>query len=389
VSDPQKDNSATTTRPWWHPTTEDAKVLGGWAGGVGAVAAIFQFIQTRTGGGIATLVISTGVVALFIVLFMAVRRRRKAVLGGAIVLVVLVIGAGLGYLAGTVRSAKGEPRPNPSAATVTPPEQGSTSVPLKAAAFDPSRPGLYAAVSVEGTLAEWKLEQPRSEFRAGATGAAGTIRALALDKTTPNTLAVGRGDGSLEIWDSTHLTGSSPRTAAGQEAITALAFDPTSKNTLAVGRESGALEVWDSSKPARTANVADAGDAEITALALDPTTPNTLVCADADGTVEVWDRTKLDQPVDQSKINGHDRITALALDPRVKNSLAIGFSDGTVEIRDRTKLGSPLRASTGDPKSPVLALSFDQDLLTAIRADHSAVAWDSTVLAAPVRTYGG
>ncbi|GAB2614367.1 hypothetical protein Aab01nite_70940 [Paractinoplanes abujensis] len=84
----------------------------------------------------------------------------------------------------------------------------------------------------------------------------------------------------------------------------------------------------------------------------------------------------------------HGGITALALDAGVKNSLAIGFADGTVQIRDRTRLDSARRESQAGRRSAVLALSFDQGLLTAVLADHSAAAWRAAELGAPTKTYG-
>ncbi|MFC4592552.1 WD40 repeat domain-containing protein [Sphaerisporangium corydalis] len=310
-----------------------------------------------------------------------------------IVLLVVISAAFGGYLFGSTKYQRKLDAARPPSVPLSSPSRSASGSPAilgssvhRLATLDPNHPKIFDAISISGTLAEWQIGRSRVPLRSGNPGEVSTVRALAIDKMTLNTLATGLGDGGLQIWDATDL--SKPvREVSGQGAVTAVAFDPTAKNTLVVGRENGALEVWDSAKLRLSSAVGVTGHGALTALALDATTPNTLVSASIDGTVQIWDRTKLDKPLLATRIKGHGQITALALDPQVKNSFAIGFVDGAVQIRDRVKPELLKQSSSGGHASSVLALSFDDKLLTAVLADGSVEVWEAAILGPVTQTF--
>ncbi len=191
-----------------------------------------------------------------------------------------------------------------------------------------------------------------------AVGAvAPSFTGLGISALSPNgkTVATGRADGAVELWDSE--TGKLMRTLLGPagpgSGVNAIAFSPDGK-TLASASDDGTAQLWDVEKGALLFTLRD-GVGEVAALSFSPRS-EALATASADANIRIWNtRTGV---LEHTLTDLALETLALAYSPDGK-TLASGGADKNVYLWD-TISWTPRARLTGQSET-IDALAFSPD----------------------------
>jgi WD40 repeat protein len=233
------------------------------------------------------------------------------------------------------------------------------------------------------------------------TGRAGTVWAVvfrpptreAPPRETPGpagpTLAIGNGDGTARLWEPASAgQPANIATLIGHEevirhayAVSAVTFSPDG-HTLATGRTDGAVRLWDltdAGTPTPTATLPGDGGA-VWGLAFSPD-GHTLATGSTHLTVRLWDLTDAGPPTPNATLTGQNGpMWAVAFSPD-GHTLATGSTDGAVRLWDLTDAGPSTPAATlpGDGEAVWgLAFSPDGHTLATGSSDGAVRLWDLT-----------
>ncbi|OKH50191.1 hypothetical protein NIES30_05730 [Phormidium tenue NIES-30] len=182
-----------------------------------------------------------------------------------------------------------------------------------------------------------------------------------------DTLAVGSGDGRIQLWSLAE--GNAPKTLVHhQDQVTALAVDAVG-NLLVSGGRDRTIRLW-SLPSGRLTRTLTAPKAPITALACHPQ-DGRIVSGDREGHVQVWSAEHPDQGLVIHNASGP--ITAVAISPS-GDWLAIGADDGHLTLKNLQGLSqtTQLRHAWG-----VRAIAFTPDsrMLVSTSADQTIRFW--------------
>ena len=171
-----------------------------------------------------------------------------------------------------------------------------------------------------------------------------------------------------------------------QESVLSVAFhpDPDHSDLLAVGRSDGTIELWDTSTPKLLHTLKGHTDI-VFMLAFSPN-GNILASGSADGTVRLWNtidignQTRIEEL--QDPFTGHtDLVLSLTFSADGK-TLASGSRDGTLWLWNLSDLNKIEQHNIfpGTPLPPVLSLAFSpiesSPVLATARADTVIRVWN-------------
>ena len=238
--------------------------------------------------------------------------------------------------------------------------------------------------SLAGTTSLFDVSAPGGPARRGVpvVNPPGEPRQSGSAALTPDgrTLAVGRSDGSVRLWDVTDPA--DPRALGGPligstQLVEQLAVSADGR-TLAVSGDDNTVRLWDIARPAAAAPLAtlEGATSFVLASAFSPD-GRLLAAASADRNTYLWDIAAPGSPRLLSTLDGPESYAyAPAFSPDGR-TLAVGSADRTVRLWDVTDparpaaLGEPL---TG-PANYVYSAAFSPDGTTLAAGSTDSTVW--------------
>jgi WD40 repeat protein/serine/threonine protein kinase len=228
-----------------------------------------------------------------------------------------------------------------------------------------------AAGRVDGTVEVWDLVARPRRVRHTLTGHTHKVLGVAFSPDG-KTLASASGDQTVRLWDPATGKEKGAPLAGHQRQVLAVAFSPDGK-TLATGSADATVKLWDPGTGREKATL-KGHEAAVVTLAFFAD-GRLLATAGDDETVRFWD------PADGREVGeplrGHTGvIRSVALSPDGK-TLASGSDDATVRLWDvaaRAPLGEPLRGHTASAWS--VAFSPDGQTVASGSLDNTVRLWD-------------
>ncbi|MDT0348913.1 nSTAND1 domain-containing NTPase [Pseudonocardia charpentierae] len=261
-------------------------------------------------------------------------------------------------------------------------------------ALDWSADGRVLAVgpgSKDGTVSLWRLDDASAALLGSVTNPPGeaTFSGSATLSPDGRTVAVGRSDGSVRLWDVSapdRPVPVEPPLTGSTGVVEQLTTSPDGR-TLAVSSDDGTVRLWDISQPRtpRPLRMLTGPTNYVFAATFSPD-GRVVAGASADRKGYLWDLTRPDD-VPTAVLDGP---TSYAYSPAFSpdgHTLAIGSADKTVRLWDVRRLDRPvpLGAPMTGPTNYVYTVVFSPDgtQLAAASTGGTAWLWDVSTPTAP------
>jgi WD40 repeat protein len=245
---------------------------------------------------------------------------------------------------------------------------------LTTAVFSPVTP-MLAGAGFDGRVRLWKVGA-RVEGGEPLNAAPGSEATEVVFSANGRTLALGRDDGTVEVWTIGHqnlLTTFRPDPRVG--TVTALALSPRGM-TIAIGGDLGKVRLLGVRKHKNIGWLVGSNGGSATGVVFDPN-GGTLATSGDDGNVRLWDvrhRPKL-----VARLGRYvDGLASVTFSPDGQ-TLATGAGDGTVRLWDMSGLRPrQMTPMTGHGEAVgSLAFSTDDRTLVSGSADGTVRLWDT------------
>ncbi|MFM2062804.1 MAG: hypothetical protein RLZZ507_2474 [Cyanobacteriota bacterium] len=208
--------------------------------------------------------------------------------------------------------------------------------------------------------ADQETEKPFAQFES-------KVNAVAISPQGRTRIAVGLGNGTVEIWDV--LTGTKWASCLGHtSSVNSVAFSPDGSMVVS-GSLDNTVRLWDAKTGEAIAQPITGHTGSVNSVAFNPD-GNTVVSGSKDKTVRLWD-------VNTGKAIGQlyshaQPVTSVAFSPD-GNTIVSGSWDNTVWLWDLNTEEAIAQTFSGHTK-PILSVAFSPDGKTIVSGS-----WDNTV----------
>ena len=210
-----------------------------------------------------------------------------------------------------------------------------------------------------------------------------SVLSVAFNPQHNDILAVGRSDGTIELWNISEPEAPLHTLAEHTDIIFTLAFSPNG-NMLASGSADGTVRLWNTTDVEDRASIEElwepfTGHTDIVLSLAFSADGKTLASGSRDGTLWLWNLSDLDKIEQHNIFAGYTLPAVLSLAFSMEgNKLATGRADGTIRVWDLAD-GELLYTFT-DHTDPVLSLAFssDDNTLASGSADSTVRLWDTS-----------
>jgi WD40 repeat protein/class 3 adenylate cyclase/transcriptional regulator with XRE-family HTH domain len=247
--------------------------------------------------------------------------------------------------------------------------------------------------SGDGTIQLWNAADPAHPRPLGQplSSGAGPVSSIAFS-LGGHTLASGNGDGSIRLWntaDPAHPRPLGQPLISGTGTAVSVAFS-SNGHTLASGNNDGTIRLWNTADPAHLRPLGQplAIGADVAVAVAFSSNGHALAVGNNNGTIQLWntaDPAHL-RPLGQPLASGTGAAVSVAFSPDGR-TLASGSGDGAIRLWNIADpahprpLGQPLASGTGAAVS--VAFSLDGHTLASGNNDGTIHMWNTADPAHP------